>query len=76
MMSEAIHKASKAQAKVMKRHKAAERCTMCQGEPAKDPHPCPYNCIAFGDKKFTCNCCSSCREECALKAAYEEDDEF
>lgn len=36
------------------------------GEPAIDPHPCPYAEDVNNDSEMHCVCCDECRYQCAM----------
>lgn len=40
-------------------------CQRCQKEMGVDDHTCPFAEDVNGDSETLCNCCDSCRGECA-----------
>lgn len=43
----------------------AEKCQRCGGEPADEPHECPFASEIYNNCDL-CNCCDHCRGECAM----------
>lgn len=41
------------------------KCIRCGGEPDQIPGPCPYA-DEINNDQTPCNCCDSCRYECAM----------
>ena len=42
-----------------------DTCQWCGGE-AEEPHPCPLRSELGNDDETLCNCCDTCKYDCAM----------